>query len=103
MDLEQKVFIEALSSYSRALDERQLPLSYQKKYTILYIELDGTNQRIRYTRLSQIWGVEIETAQNIICVLKKYRAISTEQKTSNNRHDNYGYLFIEPLIHRKDK
>ena len=95
----KSIFIEMLKMYFDNLCSLKTTRSLREKYTILYIEQSGFNQRITYKRLAYIWGVDVNSVGNIISLMKKDKLIKTIQKTDFNEDNNNGYLFIELLIH----
>ena len=102
MCLGQQEFIEALSGYICELDKKNISPNLQRKYIHLYIETRGSKKRVRYTRLVKIWGVTVETSHNIISQLKQYGLILTTQATDLIEDNKYGYLFVEPIIHKEN-
>jgi hypothetical protein len=103
MNSYQKNCLIFLQNFTQKLDQKNLSEKYQLKYIELYLELNGTKQRIKYLRISELWSVHIDTARNIVKTFMECDVLRKSQQTDENEDTNRGYLFLEPLVHPQEK
>jgi hypothetical protein len=103
MNSYQKDCLQFLQDFSGKLKEKKLSKKYHLEYIKLYLELNGTKQRIKYLRLSELWNVHKDTARNIIKIFVEFNVLKKSQQTDDKEDDNRGYLFIEPLVHPQEE
>lgn len=103
MNSYQKNCLYFLQNFENRLKKNKLPNNYHLRYIKLYLELNGTKQRIKYSKIAELCGVHEDTARNIINIFIKNNVLKKYQQTDEKENNNRGYLFLEPLVHPQEK
>jgi len=102
MNLNLREFAAAMKFFSKALINSKLPKGLWQRYIILYGTVEGAKQRISHETLAKEWSIEIVSVSKVIKKLREYNVILATQESDPSSNDNYGYLFLTPLVHPKE-
>jgi len=98
MNVLEQFFIDPLKGFTDSLN-KQLSATYCMYYIDVYTYSRGNKCRIRLEEFAQKWKKEADTCQRIMTKLEKSKVIVKSKESDPNEDNNYGYLFITPLIH----